>query len=78
MFCVFPSYRSHLSTSTHMRLPVDGSWSSSSTPYIFHIHMCRQNAPVFDDFSLAGHLKSGHLFSICPKNSQAIQIIIDK
>ena len=48
------------------------------TPYIFHIHMCRQNAPLFDDFSLAGHLKNCHLLSICPTNSQANQIIIDQ
>ena len=48
------------------------------TPYIFHMHMCRQNAPLFDDFSLAGHLKNGHLLSICPTNSQASQIIIDQ
>ena len=27
--------------------------------------MCRQNAPLFDDFSFAGHLKNGHLLSIC-------------
>ena len=39
---------------------------------------CRQNAPLFDDFSLAGNLKNGHLLSICPTNSQASQIIIDQ
>ena len=44
----------------------------------FHMHMCRQNAPLLDDFSLAGHLKNGHLLSICPTNSQASQIIIDQ
>ena len=27
------------------------------------------------DFSLAGHLKNGHLLSICPTNSQASQIM---
>ena len=25
--------------------------------YFSYAHMCRQNAPLFDDFSLAGHLK---------------------
>ena len=44
------------------------------TPYIFHMHMCRQNAPLFDDFSLAGNLKNVHLLSICPTNSHIIVI----
>ena len=44
-------------------------------PMFFDIHMCRQNAALFDDISLAGHLKTGHLLSICPTNSQASQII---
>ena len=57
---------------------VAGGGGGGGTPYIFHIHMCRQNAPLFDDFSLAGHLKNGHLLSICPTNSQASQIIIDQ
>ena len=26
--------------------------------------MCRQYAPLFDDFSIAGHLKNGHLLSV--------------
>ena len=55
-----------------------GGGGGRGTPYIFHIHMCRQNAPLFDDFSLAGHLKYGHLLSICPTNSEASQIIIDQ
>ena len=42
------------------------------TPNIFHIHMCRQNAPLFDDFSLAGHLKNGHLLSICLAKNLAL------
>ena len=29
-------------------------------------------------YSLAGHLKNGHLLSICHTNSQASQIIIDQ
>ena len=56
----------------------EGATAPGGTPYIFHIHMCRQNAPLFDDFSLAGHLKNGHLLSICPTNSQASQIIINQ
>ena len=55
-----------------------GGWGGGGTPYIFYMHMCRQNAPLFDNFSLAGHLKNGHLLSICPTNSQASQIIIDQ
>ena len=46
---------------------------------IFVIYICAArlyDAPVFDDFSLAGHIKNGHLLSICPTNSQASQIII--
>ena len=33
------------------------SGGGGGTNYIFHINMCRQNAPLFDYFSLAGHLK---------------------
>ena len=33
----------------HRKSPGGGG---GGTPYIFHIHMCRQNAPLFDDFSL--------------------------
>ena len=44
---------------------VAGGGGGGGIPYIFHIHMCRQNAPLCDDFSLAGHLKNGHLLSIC-------------
>ena len=40
--------------------------------------MCRQNTPLFDDFSIAGHLTNCHLLSICPTNSQASQLIIDQ
>ena len=41
-----------------------GGGGGGGTHYIFHIHMCRQNVPLFDDFSLADHLKNGHLLSI--------------
>ena len=49
------------------------------TPYVFHMHMCRQNALFFMIF-LSRPPKNGHLLSICPTNSQsqASQIIIDQ
>ena len=53
-------------------------WGGGGTPYrgggtpyrggggIFPYTYVPQNAPLFDDFSLAGHLKNYHLLSIGP------------
>ena len=47
----------HTNLVGHLRLFPGGGGGGGGTPNIFHIHMCRQNALLFDDFSLAGHLK---------------------
>ena len=44
----------------------EGGGGGYSLYFSYKLHMYRQNAPLFDDFSLAGHLKNDHLLSICP------------